>query len=97
MASTPATHALMKIARTTNSPAVRSARSERITKAMPSGTAVSASPKLWIRSASSATEPDSTKMTAWATAARPSTPSEISTARTPSRDRLIDGSTSPCE
>ena len=26
---------------------------------MPSGTAVSASPKLWMRSASSATEPDS--------------------------------------
>ena len=54
---TPATHALMKIAATTASPARRSARWERSANAIPSGTAVRASPKLWIRSASSATLP----------------------------------------
>ena len=37
---------------------------DRRKNAMPSGTAVSASPKLWIRSASSATEPESAKIAA---------------------------------
>ena len=53
-ASTPATQALTKIAATTASPAFLSARSLRIAKATPTGTAVSASPPLWIRSASRA-------------------------------------------
>src|SRR5437879_811142 len=51
-----ATQAEMKIASTTASPASFSPRTLRRKKAIPSGTAVSASPKLWIRSASSATE-----------------------------------------
>ena len=51
-----------------DSPANFSRRNERKKKAIPSGTAVSASPKLWIRSASSATEPESAKMTLCATA-----------------------------
>ena len=40
---------------------------------MPSGTAVRASPKLWIRSARSATDPDARKITAWIAAVAPST------------------------
>ena len=52
-ASTPATQALTKIASTTASPAQRSARSDRSAKAAPTGMVVAASPKLWIRSASS--------------------------------------------
>ena len=47
----------MKIVATTNSPAQRSARAERSRKAAPSGIAVLASPKLWIRSASRAMLP----------------------------------------
>jgi hypothetical protein len=47
-ASNPATQAETKIAKTTNSPALRSADSERSRKAMPRGIAVAASPKLWI-------------------------------------------------
>ena len=64
--------------------------------AIPSGTAVSASPTLWIRSASSATLSVSTKRTAWAAAVTPSTPRLTATARTPARERTIDGSTRPC-
>ncbi len=93
----PATTAETKIAATTNSPAPRSARSERSRNAMPSGIAVSASPKLWIRSASSATEPDNENTTACASAVAPSTASASSTVRTPSRERRIDPWTSPCE
>ena len=52
MASTPATHTLMNVAAATARPAPRSAgRADQSTIA--SGTAVSASPKLWIRSARS--------------------------------------------
>ena len=64
---------------------------------MPSGTAVNASPTLWIRSASSATLSVSTKRRAWADATTPSTPKLAATARTPARERTIDGSTRPCE
>jgi len=42
-------------------PATFSALELRIAKAMPRGTAVDASPKLWIRSASRATEPETAK------------------------------------
>ena len=76
--------------------AVRSARSERNRNATPSGNAVAASPKLWIRSASSATDPDRAKISVWTTAAAPSTASETSTARSPARERLTDASTRPC-
>ena len=62
----------------------------------PSGIAVSASPKLWIRSASSATLPVSAKTSACATAVASSTARLADTARTPSRERLMDSSTSPC-
>ena len=65
--------------------------------AMPSGTAVRASPKLWMRSASSATEPESAKMSVCATAVTPRTASERSTARMPSRERLMESWTRPCE
>ena len=57
LSAQPATQAEAKIAKTTNRPALRSADSERSRKAMPSGIAVAASPKLWIRSASRATLP----------------------------------------
>jgi len=50
-----ATTALMKMAATTASPESFSPGRLRRKKASPSGIAVSASPKLWIRSASSAT------------------------------------------
>lgn len=48
---TSATSALTKMARTTVRPASRSPRRLRKKKASPSGIAVRASPKLWIRSA----------------------------------------------
>jgi hypothetical protein len=51
------TQALTKIAKTTASPAQRSALTDRSRKAIPRGTAVSASPRLWIRSANRATLP----------------------------------------
>ena len=63
---------------------------------MPSGTAVRASPELWMRSASSATLPETTKIAAWATAVTARTASDSSTARTPARERLIASSTRPC-
>ena len=56
-----------------------------------------ASPKLWIRSASSATLPDRTKISVCTAAATASTASDSGTARTPSRERLIESWTSPCE
>ena len=62
---------------------------------MPSGTAVSASPALWMRSASRATLPLAAKMIAWSTAVTPSTPRLMATARTPARLRTIERSTSP--
>jgi hypothetical protein len=52
---TSATQALAKMASTTASPARRSPRALRRKKARPSGIAVEASPKLWIKSARSAT------------------------------------------
>ena len=60
---------------------------------MPSGTAVSASATLCAVSDSSATEPDSTTMTAWASAVAPSAASEIHSARMPSREASIAEST----
>ena len=97
IASTPATQAEMKIAATTNRPAQRSARAERSRKAMPSGIAVPASPKLWIRSASRATLPLAMKIAVWAAAASASTTSERPTASSPSRERLMLSSTRPWE
>src|SRR3954449_11105893 len=85
------------MARTTKSPAARSARSERSRKAIPRGTAVNASPKLWMRSASRATEPESTKTSICAAAVRPSTAKERRTARRPWRERLIESWIRPCE
>ncbi len=64
---------------------------------MPSGIAVSASPKLWIRSARSATEPESAKIASWAVAAIARMTRLIATALTPSCDRTIERSTRPCE
>jgi hypothetical protein len=86
-----------KMARTTASPASFSARNERRKKAMPSGRAVSASPTLWIRSARRATDPDKMKIANCTPAASPRTARLIETVLTPSLERMIDGSTSPCE
>jgi hypothetical protein len=58
----------MKIAATTASPARRSARADRRKKAIPSGTAVRASPKLWMRSASRAMLPERAKIAVWTAA-----------------------------
>lgn len=52
---------------------------------------------MWIRSASRATLFENAKIAACASAVAPSTPRLIPTARSPARERLIDGSTSPCE
>ena len=70
----------------------RSARPARCAgkKAMSRGTAVNASPALWMRSASSATLPLATKMIAWSTAVSPSTPRLMATARTPHCGRSSD-------
>ncbi len=51
--------------------------------AIHSGTAVSASEKLWMVSASSATDPETTTITSCATAVAPSTSRLILTARMP--------------
>src|SRR5687767_1366269 len=83
------------MASTTASPAQRSARALRSRKAMPSGTAVAASPALWIRSASSATEPEATKTIACRTAVAARIASASPTARRPSRERLIESWTRP--
>jgi hypothetical protein len=64
-------------------------------KATPRGTAVNASPTLCTRSASSATLPLVTRMTAWIAAVAPSTARLIATARTPARLRTIERSTRP--
>ena len=96
-ASTPATQALTKIASTTASPAQRSARSDRSAKAAPTGMVVAASPKLWIRSASSAMLLVAINRTSWATAASPRIARDSPTARSPSRERTIERSTRPCE
>jgi hypothetical protein len=55
-------------------------------KAMARGTAVRASPKLWMRSASNATLPLATNTTACAAAVVANTPSDWVTARTPPLD-----------
>lgn len=86
-----------KIAATTNNPAIRSARTERKRKATPSGSAVAASPKLWIRSASSAMLPLERKIATWTRAVIPSTASERPTAFNPSRERLMLSSIRPWE
>ena len=72
-------------------------RALRRKNAIPSGTAVSASPKLWIRSARSATDPDRAKMKSRRTAAAARTVSAIDTVFTPSRERRIERSIRPCE
>src|SRR4051812_16772237 len=64
---------------------------------MPGGSAVAASPALWIRSASSATLPEAAKTATWAAAVSARTTSASATVRTPCRDRLIESSTRPCE
>src|SRR5258705_1295599 len=87
----------MKIAATTKRPARRSAAGDPRANAMPSGTAVRASPKLWMRSARRAMLPVRAKIAVWATAAVPRTASESRTARMPSRDRLTLSSMSPWE
>ncbi len=97
MVSKSATQAETKIASTTASPASFSPAAERSRNAMPSGTAVSASPKLWIRSASSATDPETAKMAACRAAVRPRTARLIETVRMPARERMMERSTSPCE
>src|SRR6202012_4174410 len=66
-----------------------SALNERIRKAAPRGTAVSASPTLWIRSASSAIEPLRMKTTICAAAVAPRTSRLIRTAWTASREAVI--------
>lgn len=66
-------HGRKKITATTDRPAYRSALRERIRNAIPSGTAVNASPKLWIKSASSAMLPDNWYTASWIAAVRPST------------------------
>ena len=91
----PGDQAEMKIAATTASPAYPSARRDRMANAIPSGMAVRASPALWIRSARSATLPEAMNTTPWSAAVTASTASEMTTARTPSLDRLIESSTSP--
>jgi len=95
IASNPATQAEARIAATTASPAHRSARRLRTMNAIPNGIAVAASPVLWIRSASSATDPEAMKTTSCTTAAMPSTSNASSTARMPSRERWIDRSIRP--
>ena len=50
-----------------------------------------ASPRLWIRSASSATELVRTKTVAWTSAVRPRSPKLSATARRPARDRRTEG------
>jgi hypothetical protein len=52
---------------------------------------------LCTRSASSATDPDATKMTSCAKAATPSTPRLSATALTPSRERMMERSIRPWE
>lgn len=82
---------------TTARPASFSPRKLRSRNAIPSGIAVRASPKLCTRSASSATDPDATKMTSCAKAATPSTPRLSATALTPSRERMMERSIRPWE
>jgi hypothetical protein len=80
---------------TTANPARRSARALRIANAMASGMAVAASPKLWIRSASSATDPDATNTSVCAVAVAARMSKASPTARRPARERLMDASTRP--
>ncbi len=81
----------------TASPASFSARNERRKKAIPSGTAVRASPTLCMRSARSATEPDRARIAAWIPAVSPRIARLSATVRTPARERAIERSTRPCE
>jgi hypothetical protein len=85
----------MKMAATTARPASFSPRLLRRKNAMPSGIAVSASPKLWIRSASNATDPVVTKINVCTSAVAPRIRRLIATALRPSCDRTIERSTSP--
>ena len=64
---------------------------------MPIGMAVRASPKLWIRSASSATLSVRTNRSVWANAVSPRTARLAPTARSPARERRMLGSKRPCE
>src|SRR4249919_611389 len=97
IASTPTTPALIAITATTMRPARRSARLEPSKNAAARGTAVRASPTLWTRSARSATLPLATNTTACVAAVAPRTPNESTTARIPSRDRLMLSSINACE
>ena len=63
--------------------------------AIPSGIAVSASPKLWIRSANSATLPVATKMAPCKSEVTRSTARLMPTVLRPSRERTIERSISP--
>jgi hypothetical protein len=72
-------------------------RTLRKKNATPSGIAVSASPALWIKSASSATEFENEKTATCAPAVNPRISRLSATAFTPARERRIDRSTSPCE
>jgi len=97
MVSKRATQPETKIANTTARPASFSPRKLRNKNAIPSGSAVNASPKLWIRSASSATEFESTKIASCAAAASARIARLAATALTPARDRTIDLSRRPWE
>ncbi|GGF22088.1 hypothetical protein GCM10007298_17520 [Williamsia phyllosphaerae] len=68
-----------------------------MTNAIQIGIAVSASEKLWIVSASNATEPDTNATTSWATAVTRSTPMLIATVRIPVELDSIASSTLSAE
>ena len=92
---TPATQARGEIAVTTHTRPPRGALGARRNEARPSGTAVRASPKLWMRSASRCFQRTKTSVCSAAAPARIA--SEARTARSPARERLIESSTRPCE
>lgn len=64
-------------------------------KAMPSGMAVEASPKLWIMSASRATLPERATTTAWKSAVAIGPTKDHFNAHTPRSVEAIEGSTPP--
>ena len=68
---------------------------ERSRNAAPSGTVVSASPNLWIRSASSAALEIATNTASCATAVTSNTTRLSETARNSALERLIEACTSP--
>lgn len=66
-------------------------------KATHSGRAVKASPKLWIVSARSATDPEKATTTTWSSAVAIRTPSDIFSARMPSSLEARASSTESAE